>query len=130
MSSIEIEELLTTTAAAAAVGVSQSAVRVAINEGRLTGSKAGGVWYVTRSDLLAWDRATKRPVFTRVPVWEHSAAILAEYGSLSAEELAVLADIHVGNARKHLAILAKQGRAERRPDGQWVLIAQEHQGAA
>ena len=95
-------------------------------------SKAGGVWYVRHDDLLDWDRQTKRPVSTRSPAWERTEGLVAKYGSVSPEELAELAGIHVGNARKHLAILAKQGRAERLADGQWVLTGtgSERQGVA
>jgi hypothetical protein len=69
-------------------------------------------------------------VGTKVSPWESSAELLTEYGSLSATELAHLAGIHPGNARKYLAILAKQGRAQRLPDGQWIPTAFEHHGAA
>jgi hypothetical protein len=33
--------------------------------------------------------------------------------------------LHVGNARKYLALLAAQCRAKRLSDGQWVLTATE-----
>jgi hypothetical protein len=38
--------------------------------------------------------------------------------------------VHVGNARKYLAILAAQGRAERSKDGQWTLKPPEVQLAS
>jgi predicted ArsR family transcriptional regulator len=47
--------------------------------------------------------------------------LLEDYASASADEIAVLLGVHPGNARKYLALLGLQGRAVRRPDGQWVL---------
>ena len=37
------------------------------------------------------------------------------------EEVAKFLQVHPGNARKYLALLGLEGRAERRPDGQWAL---------
>jgi hypothetical protein len=56
--------------------------------------------------------------------------LLDEFGTLTFLELAELLGVHIGNARKYLAILAKQGRAERLPDGQWVLTESNAVGAA
>lgn len=131
MSSADTEvQLLTTTQAAQLVGVTQGAVRIAILQGRLMGAKAGGVWYVERQELLDWRQRTP-PVTprTRQP-WERVASVLVEYGTATADELAQLCELHPGNVRKHLAILSKQGRVHRLPDGQWTLTASERQGAA
>lgn len=135
LSSTEFSGLLTTTEAAELVRRNERTVRRAISDRRLPAQDEGGHWLVRPEDVLAWDRRTQRRHITHRPqaaAWERAAALLADYGSLSAEELAELAGIHVGNARKHLAILAKQGRAKRLNDGQWVLTdpAAEDQGAA
>ena len=103
---------------------------MAIRRGVLAASKDRGIWLIARDDLVRWDDRTNHYVRSSLPSWEQTATLLAKYGSASPQELAELTDLHVGNVRKHLDILAKRGRAERRPDGQWVLIAQEHQGAA
>jgi hypothetical protein len=126
--------LLTTTQASKLVNREESSVRWAIAHGTLpaTANKRGH-WRLAPEDVIAWDRRTSRiHRGRRTRAWEQAAALLADYGSLSAEELAELAGIHVGNARKHLAILAKQGRSRRLADGQWVLTdrAGEGQGAA
>jgi predicted ArsR family transcriptional regulator len=81
---------------------------------------------------MAWDKQTRRyeNIMRPPAAYDNAAELLAEYHSMSAVELATLAGIHVGNARKHFALLAAQGRAERLDDGQWVLTAQQQQGAA
>ncbi|MDQ6839818.1 MAG: hypothetical protein M3137_16205 [Actinomycetota bacterium] len=122
---------LTTTEAGHLVGRTKDAIRNAINDGRLVGSNERGRWYVDREAVLAWDKRTRRYDRQRVtPAWARTGDLLAEYGSATVEELALLAGLHIGNVRKHLAILANLGRAERRPDGQWVLTAESRQGAA
>lgn len=126
--------LITTSQASKLVNREESSVRWGIAQGTLPARPDdAGHWLLVPEDVIAWDRRTqRRPRCGRIRAWEHAAGLLADYGSLSAEELAELSDIHVGNARKHLAILAKQGRARRLADGQWVLIdpAGEGQGVA
>jgi excisionase family DNA binding protein len=121
---------LTTREAAALTGRTQGAVKSAIHDGTLQGERLLDGWRVTRSDVLAWHRRTrvKAPRHT-TRQWDKAAELLEEHGSLSAEELAPLIGRHSGNARKYLAILKAEGRAERLPDGQWVLI-KRHVGAA
>jgi excisionase family DNA binding protein len=122
---------LTTTQAGDLVGVSQGAVRIAVLQGRLKGAKVGGVWYVEREELLEWRRHTRSVGPRCHQPWERVAAALGDYSSASADELSRLCDLHVGNVRKYLAILAKDRRVERLADGQWALIAtSQHQGAA
>jgi hypothetical protein len=121
---------LTTTEAATLVGRSQSAVRAAINNHTLPGFRRDGRNYVRRSDLLAWDQRTKRHERHCVPAYERTAQLLREYRSATTPELAELSQLHPGNVRKHLAILATQGRVECRPDGQWVLTSDPETGAA
>jgi excisionase family DNA binding protein len=123
-------ERLTTTQAADLVGVSQVAVRHAILEGRLEGSKIGGVWYVDRQSLLDWRRHNRGGGPRGHRPWERVAAALDEYGPSTAEELSHLCDLHAGNVRKYLAILAKEGRTERSSDGHWRLATKNQQGAA
>ena len=48
--------------------------------------------------------------------WE----VLAKNPSASAEELALLLDIHPRNGCKYLGILAKQGRVSRLADSEWA----------
>lgn len=124
--------LLGTSQAARLVNRKESSLREAIASGALYARPDDdGHWLMTPEDVIAWDkRAARRPRCSAVRAWDRAATLLGEYGSLSAEELAELLGIHVGNARKHLAILAKQGRAQRRPDGQWVLTSAESRGAA
>jgi hypothetical protein len=123
-------ELLTTTQAGQLLGVSQGAVRTAILKGRLMGSKVTGVWYVERKELFDWRQRTRHLTPRTGQPWERVASVLVEYGTATADELAQLCELHPGNVRKHLAILSKQGRVHRLPDGQWTLTASERQGAA
>jgi excisionase family DNA binding protein len=123
-------ELVTTTEAAELTGRSQGTIRVEILAGRLMATRVDGRWYIDRAALMVWNKHARRNVIVKSRAYERTAELLEEYHSMSAEELATLAGIHVGNARKHLALLAAQGRAERLSDGQWVLTAQQHQGAA
>jgi DNA-directed RNA polymerase specialized sigma24 family protein len=116
-------ERLTTREVAVLTGRSQGAVRTAILEGRLAGERQLDGWRVTREEALAWHARTRRiPCPSSSRPWNRAADMLAEYGAMTSEELARLLELNSGNARKHLAILAKEGRAERLPDGQWVLI--------
>jgi hypothetical protein len=125
-----VPQILTTTKAAQLVGVSQGAIRMALLEGRLVGSKVDGIWYVERQELLDWHRRTRRVGPRGHQPWERVAESLDDYAPATADELSRLCDLHVGNVRKYLAILAKDGRAERLGDGQWVLTASQRRGAA
>jgi excisionase family DNA binding protein len=126
MSFVVADGMLTTIEASLLVRRHESSVREAIARRILPATNQGGRWLIRRDDLLTWDqRAQRRPRTKRgtAAPWQRAAQLLAEFGPLSAGELAQLSGgIHPGNARKHLAILANQGRAKRRPDGQWVLI--------
>ena len=54
--------------------------------------------------------------------------MLEEYGSATSEEIAKFLQVHPGNARKYLALLGLEGRAERRPDGEWALCERHQDG--
>jgi excisionase family DNA binding protein len=113
-------ELLTTRQAAELVGRSLDSVKRALNFGTLTGRRVDGFWRVRREDVLAWDAtACRHPSRTSKRAYDRAAEVLGEYGSVTADELAQLLMVHVGNARKHLAILGNQGRAHRHDDGEW-----------
>jgi predicted transcriptional regulator of viral defense system len=120
---------LTTREVAALTGRTQSAVRVALGRGDLPGSRPRDKWLVKRDDALAWNTRTRVISRRSSQPWNRAAEMLAEFGAMTAEELARLVELNSGNARKHLAILAKEGRAQRLSDGQWVLI-NKHAGAA
>jgi len=124
------QDLLTTTEAGRLIGRSQGAVRAAVQERSLAGSRIEGRWYIERHVLLDWAQRSRPHRRRSTCPWERCAVLLAEHTSASAEELAYLSGLHVGNVRKYLAILAAQGRAERLPDGQWVLTALDQHGAA
>lgn len=130
--SMRKEDRLTTTEAAELIGRSQDTVRHGINFGQLTATRKEGRWYIDRDTLLAWDKKARRydNNIMRPRAYDRAAELLEEYHSMTPEELATLAGIHIGNARKHLALLAAQGRAERLSDGQWVLTTRQHQGVA
>ena len=128
MSRAQDDEILTTTAAGLLVGRSGTAVRDACVAGRLPGTKDGeGFWRVRASDVLAWaarrQRGRGNPLPT--PRTEEVVQLLSDWGSASAEELAKVMQLHPGNARKYLAILGAEGRAQRQSDGQWVLTTAE-----
>jgi hypothetical protein len=124
------QDWVTTTEAAKITGRSQDAVRRAINDHYLEATNEIGRWYIERSTLMAWDKRARRRDLGKPRAYERTAELLEEYYSVSPEELATLAGIHVGNARKHLALLAAEGRVERLDDGQWVLTTRQDQGAA
>lgn len=129
----DLSSLLTTVEAAALVSRNERMLRQAITSEHLPAYNNNGRWLVRREDVIAWDQRThRRPPSqrSRTTGWERAATALADYGSVSADELAALLGLHPGNARKYLAILAKQGRARRLDDGQWVLVDVEGQGAA
>lgn len=130
MSVMTRPDMLNTTEASNLIGRSQSAVRTAIRDGDLKGQNHEGRWYIDRQELLAWHKRARILKRRTRPAWEAIADLLIEYDSASVEELTVLSGLHEGNVRKHLACLVKEGRVERRPDKQWILITQAHDGAA
>jgi len=111
--------LLTTRQAAELVGRSPGAVKDALNWGSIPGERVDGFWRVRREDVVAWDARAPRKPSPRRRAYERSAELLAEYGSLTADELSNFQGVHVGNARKYLCLLAVQDRAHRHDDGEW-----------
>ena len=114
--SLDDQDCLTTTEAAALVGRAQSAVRAAIKPP--AGFRRDGRNYMSHADLLAWDRApdgrsgpacppTRTPPNCCANASPHHRAGRTQASSIP------------GNIRKHLAILATPGRVECRPNGQW-----------
>jgi len=131
MQSVLDHSVVTTGTAAKLTRRAESSIRQAIARQVLPASFQSGRWMIAATDLFEWDqKAQRRSHASRCAARDRSAEILAEYGPLSADELAELVGVHPGNARKHLALLAKQGRAQRLPDGQWIPTAFEHHGAA
>lgn len=124
--------VLTTREAGQLVGRSEDAVRAAIRRGDLDAERGRDFWLVSASDVIAW--AAHTPIGRGNPLprprTEEVVGLLTDWGSGSAEELATVLGVHVGNARKYLAILAAQGRAERSKDGQWTLKPPEVQLAS
>lgn len=120
---------LTTTEAGQLIDRSPSAIRNAICSGHLPSVRRDGFQWVDRYDVLGWDLEAIRRRTRHRPPEERLIPLLAEHGTMDSRELAILLDLHVGNVRKYLAILAHQGRARRRPDGQWELTA-NHAGVA
>jgi hypothetical protein len=129
---ISDDVMLTTTQAGKLVGRSGVSVRMALLSGTLRGERQRDYWLVRVGDLLAWDAHAQRhrrpPQKLPVPRTDEVASLLEEYGSASAEEVAKFLQVHPGNARKYLALLGLEGRAERRPDGQWVLCGRQDSG--
>lgn len=117
------DAMLTTTEAGRLVGRTGTAVRMAIDGGDLQGVWDRDHWLVSESAVASWAARTPpgRGAPLPVPRTDEVMRLLEEYASASAEEIAVLLGVHPGNARKYLALLGLQGRAVRRPDGQWVL---------
>jgi excisionase family DNA binding protein len=114
-------DVLTTPQAAALVGRHESSLKHALADGKLPGVRTFAGWQIRREDVMAWDQQARRYRRGRAATWNHAADMLAAHGPATAAEIADLLGIHAGNARKHLAILAKKGRARRGPDGQWAL---------
>jgi hypothetical protein len=115
--------MLTTHEAGRLVGRSEGAVRKALGRGTLRGQRDREIWHVRAADVVAWAACSRSGPGNPLPAprTEDTVHILREYESASAEEVATLLGVHPGNARKYLAMLALQGRARRRADGQWVL---------
>ena len=135
--SVSEDAMLTTREAGRLVGRSDGAVRKALMRGRLAGQRYRDqrdhrdYWLVRAGDVLSWAENNPKghgPILP-LPRTEEVAELLRDYGSASAEEVARLLQVHIGNARKYLAILGTQGRAKRGPDGQWVLVT-DAEGAA
>lgn len=115
----EAGELLTTRQAAELVGRSLDSIKAMLNAGSVPGERVDGFWRIRREDLLAWNATAQRRRRRPSRPHERGAQALAEYGSVTPGELATLLGVHVGNARKYLALLAAEGRAHRHDDGEW-----------
>jgi hypothetical protein len=126
------ELLLTTAQAAELIGRSPGAVRWAIKSGELPSAARTptGQHRVRPTDVLLWAKRHPARLTQLRNTWEQTAVALATLGQASADELGAYLGLHPGNARKHLLILAAQGRAQRLPDGQWVPVTESHVGAA
>lgn len=126
-------EVLTTTDAAKLVGRSIGSVRRAIDRGVLpsVGHTYAARPLVSRAALLRWHQEHP-PMSTRriSGTYERTALALRTLGPSDAPALADYLGIHPGNVRKHLAYLAREGRAQRGADGLWMLTVAAASGAA
>ena len=124
--------MLTTTQAAKLVGRRDNTLRVAIYAGTLPAERQQDhTWLLRAGDVRAWSASAPRYRFKPklpVPRTDEVASLLEEYGSVTSEEVAKFLQVHPGNARKYLALLGLEGRAERRPDGQWALCGRQDGG--
>ncbi len=124
MSFPETEGWISTAEAARLTGRPAVGFRNAIDANRIAAVKdPNGHWLMPVQEALAWHARARRcnmPNRTGQG-YRQVAALLQEYGSLDSAEVAALLDIHPGNVRKHLAVLAKLGWAERQTNGQWRL---------
>jgi len=116
-------ELLTASMAAEFVGRSLGSVRGAIKDGTLESLRCphtGGT-LIRRDTLLRWHAEHPPRPATISGTYHRTADALAALGPSSADALSVYLGIHPGNVRKHLAQLARLGRAQRDTEGLWVL---------
>lgn len=119
------EELVTTTDIARITGRNDATIRSAIRAGHIpqvTRTTLGRP-LVRLSDALAWHKAIRPPAPHTPPTWDATATALATLGPSTPDEIAAYRNLHPGNIRKHLAILAAQRRAEQRADGHWTVTA-------
>jgi hypothetical protein len=124
MSFTESDGWITTAEAARLTGRPAVAFRGAIDANRITAVKdPDGHWLMPRDEAMAWHAQARRCAMPNRTGqgYRQVAALLQEHGSLDSAEVTALLGIHPGNARKHLAVLAKLGWAQRRADGQWEL---------
>jgi hypothetical protein len=120
------DDLITTSDAARLTGRTVDAVRGAIKMHVLTsrGKNDRGYHLVLRTDLLEWHREhppTNRARRYLGAPWDVVMDALAVIQPATPEEVAGFVGLHPGNARKHLSILAAQGRVAVGPDRQWTL---------
>ncbi len=106
------DDLLSTPQAATLVARHESSLKHALADGKLAGVRTFAGWRIRREDVIAWDRHASGSGGARPPGTTRLRS-LAGHGPATATEVAGALGIHVGNARKHLAILAKHGRAKR-----------------
>jgi hypothetical protein len=119
---------LTTSEAARLLGYADEArVREALRTGRRAGKRIDGRWYIQADEVERWlarrqPSRPRRPGLLSGPA-EHALRMLQEWGSSTAEELSVVTDVHVGNARKALALAGALGLAKREGTS-WSLTAE------
>ena len=119
------ERLLSTVEAARLLGITRISIHNMVTEGRLPAKRIDGHWYVAQGDVEAYrPRLPPTAGIKRVGPLSSSArrllALLEEWGSSKADELAVVVELHPGNVRKAMAIAEKLGYVAR--DGhEWLL---------
>jgi excisionase family DNA binding protein len=119
------ERLLSTVEAARLLGVTRVSVHSSVIEGRLPAQRIDGRWYINQTDVEAYrPRLPSTAGTKRVGPLNDSArrllALLGEWGSSKADELAVVVELHPGNVRKGLAIAEKLGYVTREGH-EWLL---------
>jgi excisionase family DNA binding protein len=114
--------------AADRLGVHRATVNDMVRSGRLPAHREGAHWRIDRQVFEQFAASYVKPpnaparrargIPTSAPAL---LALLGEFGSASAAELAPLLGLHEGNVRKHLRLLEHEGHVRRRPDGEWEL---------
>jgi excisionase family DNA binding protein len=111
------------------LGVHRATVNDMVRSNRLPAIRLGARWLVDRDDLIRFAETYTRPLnapdrkppVTIPPTTPQILALLEEFESASAAELAPLLHLHEGNVRKHLRLLEAVGVVARRPDGEWEI---------
>jgi len=114
--------------AAERLDVHRATINDMVQSGRLPAWRQGAHWRIDRQvfeDFAARyvkpPNAPARRVDHRPSSTPAMLALLREFDSASPAELAPFLDLGVGNVRKHLRLLEREGLVRRRPDGEWEL---------
>ncbi len=130
-------DYVTTTEAAAILGILDTRIRLVIRNGSLPATRNElGHWRIALADLEAYNarrtpspHAGRRRTASTTAAWRTLAA-LAQLETASADELAAQLSRHPGNVRKHLAALRQGGYVTTADDRAWKLTDKGRHKAA
>jgi excisionase family DNA binding protein len=121
-------ELLTLPEAARLLGVHRATVNDMVLSRKLPARRRRGHWYVPREDFENFAATYHRP--SNAPTARDERLIsnggwqilsfLVEWDDATTAELERVVDLHIGNIRKQLNLLAAADLSERRSNGSWM----------
>jgi excisionase family DNA binding protein len=125
-------EFLTLPEVASRLGIHRATVNDMVLSRRLPARRRRGHWYVPIEAFEQFQATYRRP--RNAPAarderliseggWE-ILGCLVDWDDATTAELDRVVELHIGNIRKQLILLAASGLAERRSDGSWVPTAE------
>jgi hypothetical protein len=127
VSESDVANLVPLTEVAKVLGLHRATVNDMVLQRKLKGRRRNGRWYVRRDELTQFAATYERPSNAPVPRDERLISeggwkvlwLLVEWGDATTAELDRVVDLHIGNIRKQLNLLAAAGLAISSHDNVW-----------